>query len=1322
MRFFTNLILYYFQFTLFFCLVLSNIALAQTAKKPLLNCASGQHFTAKQVADLKRMDAKLLVAANNRSLARTNDRATLTVPVVFHAFENQDGDGHLNDSLILAGLAELNLAFSDTLDYAHPLGYNTHIRFCLAKRTPTGDSTSGITRHVSRFAYFDTGADEDSLQGRTYWDPDQYLNIWTTKDIVQFGSKSPILGISTFPISRGEPTDGVVVVSSIFETRKGISVLAHEIGHYLGLYHTFQAGCYNEDCRIDGDHVCDTPPCRFDTAITNTCQTDLGIGSPFATDLDDYRFDFMHYSHFDDYKAFTPEQAFRMRSSLTGYRQSLLDAQSCSPPCATPLVNAVQIAATTITAGSALAANVADIGQQVEWRVNGDVIGTTFSINPVFANQGDYLLECVQKMDNCALKNDFTITVVCPSAPSFSYTLSGNNLQVQTATSLPNIRFSIAESGSIDSVFSTQTTGNVLLGANKVYTVCLHTEQASCASNSCQTVNADNLRGRYPAKVLNFSNSEPLSMNTGIYHLGENKLFWGGTGGDKAILLKVDSCSDILWTSSYWSGGNATILNSELASDNQLIISGSQNSTNYAIAKVSPTDGAATWIKTTTKSVPITFREMRRMQKTGQETGKYLVLYQENTPQGGFGIDVWNENGDLTAQYQYQSATENWSAFAATQVGSGGFAVVGTTAENKPFLIRTDATGNLIFSKKIPIANQSIGKFTDIVTFAGDELAVAGTLRDSSIYDNNTLCYFDGQGNLKWSKQVATVRLSTLGGRLNKLINGDLQWLMMQDKMDYFNTFNGMRVMTFSPDFVVKNTERIEFRFLGNSHFAHRAPNIRTTHLDNEQLILAYNTIQIVGDSTFSFGFGLISGNTPATSACNMDFFDPTTIDTDIRIHDTPFHLYEDHPLTILNNLSTASNGGSANILGGLQQSDACCGANLLLASLCRADSVSLTADADYTGYHWSTGDSTRTITVNHAGIFSCVLTKPCKRCLQFALVTKEISQDSVHLGPDVIVCGRDTMLTARGGQYFNYEWYNGKRDSTITLDTAGVFWVRVMDLCGNVFSDTIKVSFGRPKQLFPMRDTIICPNTPITLTLPLTNLSHFGWESPNGTLVCDTCATATFTAHDSTQLIVTAVTSAHCWATDTLKIKTFPEPSLDAGRDTIVLYGQQVFLLAKCRNIDSTTLRWQPFTQLSCETCIAPIFTGVSSQDYVLTGSSEHGCQARDSLRIVVVDECPIAIPNVFSPDGNGINDFFTISTPPCIKTVHSCQIFDNLGELVFSKYAFKPEDEPQLWNGEFHGKIMNTNVFVYTIDIETIDGKRFRLIGDLTLLGKTK
>lgn len=182
------------------------------------------------------------------------------LPVVFHII-NEDPNG-VDDKVILDALKDLNNAFSKTGKYSSSKGADTKIRFCLAHTDPDGGSTTGITRTTYYFGN-DLAPDiEDAkLKGLIQWDPLHYINIWYMlsmhKEIsatFSCGTWSRLYegGYATMPPNAGA-LDGIVVTG--FGT-----LLAHEMGHYLGLLHTFDGGCNNYNCDTDGDGVCDTPP------------------------------------------------------------------------------------------------------------------------------------------------------------------------------------------------------------------------------------------------------------------------------------------------------------------------------------------------------------------------------------------------------------------------------------------------------------------------------------------------------------------------------------------------------------------------------------------------------------------------------------------------------------------------------------------------------------------------------------------------------------------------------------------------------------------------------------------------------------------------------------------------------------------------------------------------------------------------------------------------------------------------------------------------------------------------------------------------------
>ncbi len=96
------------------------------------------------------------------------------------------------------------------------------------------------------------------------------------------------------------------------------------------------------------------------------------------------------------------------------------------------------------------------------------------------------------------------------------------------------------------------------------------------------------------------------------------------------------------------------------------------------------------------------------------------------------------------------------------------------------------------------------------------------------------------------------------------------------------------------------------------------------------------------------------------------------------------------------------------------------------------------------------------------------------------------------------------------------------------------------------------------------------------------------------------------------------------------------------------------------------------------------------------------------------------VYIPNVFSPDDNGRNDFFTPFVDPAADpTVELLRIYDRWGGLVFEKKDFKPNNEPDGWNGSWNntGKKVLDGAYVYYCQIGFANGSRLVKTGSITV-----
>lgn len=357
--------------------------------------------------------------------------ATVYIPVVYHIIS--EDPFAITDAMVQASLDDLNKAYAHQGAYGvDTLGADTRIQFKLAQRTPTGEKSNGINRIKSFYDTVDVDLEDAAMKNQIKWDPAKYANIWVVKKIN--GEIQPSVfecGQWTRVAYGGYASAGGGMVVAGLVT----SIIAHEMGHYLSLLHTFQGtNCVNNDCTTDGDRVCDTPPDRSTQGSDcnnpeNSCGTDT-LSGPFTVDMRDNISNFMDYGTSCP-TVFTPGQGERMRAFLAVFNGgSLLVSDGATPVCADNINALYEVTANPfpLTGTSVEFTNRSIGANNYEWWIKNtaigveSLVGSGTNLNYLFSSAGTYAvkLKAFNAGGTCNSSYYTQVQVSCGTVARFS--------------------------------------------------------------------------------------------------------------------------------------------------------------------------------------------------------------------------------------------------------------------------------------------------------------------------------------------------------------------------------------------------------------------------------------------------------------------------------------------------------------------------------------------------------------------------------------------------------------------------------------------------------------------------------------------------------------------------------------------------------------------------------------------------------------------------------------------------------------------------------------------------------------------------------------
>ncbi len=156
--------------------------------------------------------------------------------------------------------------------------------------------------------------------------------------------------------------------------------------------------------------------------------------------------------------------------------------------------------------------------------------------------------------------------------------------------------------------------------------------------------------------------------------------------------------------------------------------------------------------------------------------------------------------------------------------------------------------------------------------------------------------------------------------------------------------------------------------------------------------------------------------------------------------------------------------------------------------------------------------------------------------------------------------------------------------------------------------------------------------------------------------------------------------------------------PDVIASDDVYIAPGGDVILEAIT---DEDAVLWTPDLNINCDTCFEILASPDETTVFTVQVTDENGCNDYDSVTVFVISECDklFAVPNAFSPNGDGINDVFQIIILDGNGISGNMKIFNRWGEMIF-----ETADITKGWDGthKSHQALIGGYVYYAVIECE--------------------
>jgi gliding motility-associated-like protein len=396
---------------------------------------------------------------------------------------------------------------------------------------------------------------------------------------------------------------------------------------------------------------------------------------------------------------------------------------------------------------------------------------------------------------------------------------------------------------------------------------------------------------------------------------------------------------------------------------------------------------------------------------------------------------------------------------------------------------------------------------------------------------------------------------------------------------------------------------------------------------------------------------------------------------------------------------------------------------------------------APLTSWEWNFGDNSSATYNNNnpftknyttAGVYTVGLivtdNRGCASNKVMKVTTVHPLPQAAFTPPSVICMPKgnaafNNLSTISDGTALRYEWDFGDNSAIVTAQhpthvyaLAGSYTVLLKTTsafgCSNSTTAMVSKFAQQPVAAFSLSPVIICQGNDAVFTdestSPAGAVNGWHWEFGDGATSSKQNVIKRYLNAGTYIASLTVDNTAGCHS-DTLskQVVVHIQPVVDAGPSFVVAEGTVVTFNPNVNN-NNLVFKWTPGGELSNANILRPSFRAMHDQTFMLTATdgTSH-CTASDTLSVKILR--PVKVPNVFSPNGDGINDTWVITNLTDYQG-NVVEVFNRYGQRVLYSNGYGTP-----WDGKVHGNPLPVGVYYYIIDLKNGFGK---ITGSITIL----